>query len=240
MLSKLSDISEIRVGALFKKGVIDEGKGIPVIQIRDVSQGLNVAWSEVPRVKFEVPPKNYLKNGDILFLAKGIENHAIVMKGLNEPIIATSHFIYIKPKSTVDSDFLALQLNSKRSEDFFKQHFRGSHKKHITKGDLSTLVISVPSLEIQRTIVKIAEDYELTQKAFDKLNLLTEDLVDAMTQEDNQALEINIEREELILNLVSSLQQTHAVQALLNFIEVSKTHPHSKKDKVRSRLKENL
>lgn len=240
MLSKLSDISDIRVGTLFKKGVVDGEEGIPVIQIRDVSQGSNIAWSEVPRVKFDVPPKNYLKNGDILFLAKGIENHAIVMKGLKEPVIATSHFIYIKPNSNVDSEFLALQLNSKRSEEFFKQHFRGSHKKHITKGDLSTLVIALPSLEIQRTVVNIAEDYEQTQKAFDKLNLLTEDLVDAITQEDNQALEINIEREELIQNLVSSLQQTQAVQALLNFIEISKNHPKSKNTKARSRRNEAL
>jgi restriction endonuclease S subunit len=154
---KLSDIASIHSGKLFKNGVNDEKEGTPVVQIRDVAEGKSVDWEAVARVKLSRFPRHYLKNGDVIFLTKGIENHAVVIEGLKEEAIATSHFFYIRPNEKIDSKFLAFQLNSRRSKSYFRDCYKSGRKKHITKVDLAGTPINLPVLREQIGFLGIEE-----------------------------------------------------------------------------------
>lgn len=154
---KLSDIASIHSGKLFKNGVKDQKQGTCVVQIRDVAEGKSVDWGQVARVNLSRHARQYLKNGDVIFLTKGIENHAVVIDGLEEEAIATSHFFYIRPSEKIDSKFLALQLNSRRTKSYFRDCYKSGKKKHITKIDLAETPIHLPVLSEQKEILSVGE-----------------------------------------------------------------------------------
>jgi restriction endonuclease S subunit len=203
---KLSDIASIHSGKLFKNGVKDEKEGTPVVQIRDVAEGKSINWEQVARVKLERAPRHYLKNGDVVFLTKGIENHAVEIDGLKEEAIATSHFFYIRPKERIDSQFLALQLNSIRTKSYFRSCYKSGRKKHITKGDLLDTDINVPTMREQKEILRVervlAKQSDLIISILEGNALLVESLLN--NDDIDKALEPLIEDLELYREVLLS------------------------------------
>jgi restriction endonuclease S subunit len=211
---KLSDIASIHSGKLFKNGVKDEKEGTPVVQIRDVTEGKSINWEQVARVKLDRAPRHCLKNGDVVFLTKGIENHAVVIEGLEEEAIATSHFFYIRPGERVDSHFLALQLNSRRSKSYFRSCYKSGRKKHITKADLADMPISLPLISKQKGIVELENELSFQNQNLKHVIDANDMLLEALLGE----IDIDTASEGLVTALEECSQKLFTPERLLAFL----------------------
>lgn len=104
----------------------------------------------------EISEKHLLKNGDVLFAAKGTKNFAAVFEDHNEPAVAsTSFFILRLTGNKVLSEYLAWFLNSHTAQAILKGQAIGTSIPSISKQVLENLEIAVPGIETQKAILQI-------------------------------------------------------------------------------------
>lgn len=160
-LKTLEEIAEISSGRGFKEALKLQGDGIYVVGMADVTgERDEIDWRHVKKADVVLRSHKTLKNGDILFLAKGSLHKAIVVTGLTESAVATNHFFIIKPKQDVDSRFLAMALNNATAQGYFRDVAKGETKKHITKHDLGNFTFSPLEKSQQLTMSKLMSEVE--------------------------------------------------------------------------------
>ncbi len=103
-----------------------------------------------------VSEKHLLKEGDVLFAAKGTKNFAAVYDNHNEPAVASTSFFVIRlTNQKVLPAYLAWFLNSHPIQTLLKGQAIGTSIPSISKQVLENLEMVVPSIEIQKTILQI-------------------------------------------------------------------------------------
>jgi restriction endonuclease S subunit len=120
--------------------------------------------------------KHLLNDGDIIFAAKGSKNFAAQYENKNGPCVASSTFLVIKLndkfRSIVLSDYLVWFINHQRTQEWLKAKARGSSIPSISKNDLQDLEIIIPSIEKQKTILKIDSLHKKEQSIIKKIQSL--------------------------------------------------------------------
>jgi len=105
-----------------------------------------------------ISEKHLLKDGDVLFAAKGTKNFAAVFENHNEPSVASTSFFVIRPTNKkVLPKYLAWVLNSHTILTLLKGQAIGTSIPSISKQVLENLEIAVPSIETQKAIVEISK-----------------------------------------------------------------------------------
>lgn len=105
-----------------------------------------------------ISDKHLLKNGDVLFAAKGTKNFASVFENHNEPSVASTSFFVLRPTDKkVLPQYLAWFLNSNATQTLIKGQAIGTSIPSISKQVLENLEISVPIIEIQKAILQITK-----------------------------------------------------------------------------------
>lgn len=105
-----------------------------------------------------VSEKHLLKDGDVLFAAKGTKNFAAVFENHNEPSVASTSFFVIRPTDNkVLPQFLAWFLNNHTTQTLLKGQAIGTSIPSISKQVLENLEIPVPEIKTQRAIVEISK-----------------------------------------------------------------------------------
>jgi restriction endonuclease S subunit len=101
-----------------------------------------------------------LKDGDILFVGKGMRNFAWTYRKEYGLAIASSIFYVIRVYETsILPDYLTVLFNSSFYQNIFQQLGAGSSIPSIRKSELEVLLINVPSLEVQNNIVELNSMY---------------------------------------------------------------------------------
>ena len=116
--------------------------------------------------------KHLLKEGDVLFAAKGTKNFAAWYKDKDIPAVASTSFFVIRLidnfHNKILPEFLAWYINQPISQRFLKMRARGTSMVSISKAALEELEIPVPEIKTQQTILKISHlsitEKELTRK----------------------------------------------------------------------------
>lgn len=122
-----------------------------------------------------ISDKHLLKNGDVLFAAKGTKNFATVYEDHNRPAVASTSFFVIRPISReILSEYLAWFLNSHATLTLLKSQAIGTSIPSISKHVLENLEIAVPSIEIQKTILEITKLRIIEQELKQKIETLRE------------------------------------------------------------------
>ncbi|MFN3998606.1 restriction endonuclease subunit S [Algoriphagus sp.] len=122
-----------------------------------------------------ISEKHLLKNGDVLFAAKGSKNFATVFEDHNKPAVASTSFFVIRPTNKkVLPQYLAWFLNSHSTLTLLKSQAIGSSIPSISKQVLENLEVAVPSIEIQKTILEIAKLRIIEQKLKQEIEALRE------------------------------------------------------------------
>jgi len=103
--------------------------------------------------------KHILLDGDILFMAKGSRNAAVIFRSLSGEAVASSSFIVVRLnerfKSQILPEFLAWFINHPRSQELLKTHSKGSGIPSIALSGFSELEVTVPDIETQKSILTI-------------------------------------------------------------------------------------
>lgn len=152
----IKDITHIQTGLFAKPSGIGE---LVYLQSRHFDEHGQLNAVLHPDLKSEgVSEKHLLKDGDVLFAAKGNKNFAAVFENHNEPSVASTSFFVIRPSDNkVLPQYLAWFLNNDTTQVLLKGQAIGSSIPSISKGVLENLEITLPSIEIQKTIMQITK-----------------------------------------------------------------------------------
>lgn len=105
-----------------------------------------------------ISEKHLLKEGDVLFAAKGNKNFATVFENHNEAAVASTSFFVIRiTDKKIVPHYLVWLLNSHSIQKELKGQALGTSIPSISKQVLENLEISVPSVETQKIILQITE-----------------------------------------------------------------------------------
>lgn len=167
---KLRDIASFTFG--FHTSKI-ETQGIIYLQARNFNENgsfLNNVdkYVELDESKGDV----LLKDGDVLFVGKGMRFFAYSYKKEIGKAVASSIFYVIKPNQNfILSDYLACILNHTKSHNYFNSIGAGSSIPSIRKSELADYEIVLPPLDIQH---KIIDMYNLHNKEMQLIEQLKE------------------------------------------------------------------
>jgi restriction endonuclease S subunit len=105
-----------------------------------------------------ISEKHLLRDGDVLFAAKGTKNFAAVFENHNEPSVASTSFFVIRlTDNKVLPRFLAWFLNNPTTQTLLKAQAIGTSIPSISKQVLENLEIPVPDIKTQKAIVEISK-----------------------------------------------------------------------------------
>lgn len=138
---------------------------VAYLQVRDFDEKATLIRYPEPSLPIEtIPESHFLKQGDVVFAAKGNRHFAWSVTDLSLPTVAsTSFFVLRLLNRDVLPDYLAWILNTKIRNGEISQLSTGTSIPSITKEMLGDLEISVPSIATQRSIVTIKQLWEREQ-----------------------------------------------------------------------------
>lgn len=160
-------------------------RGVPVISVGEISPGALVLRRDTPRVSPSVTSRlsDYLLiSGDIVFGRKGAVDRSAWVKPAEEGWFLGSDGIRVRLPSSVDSRFVAYQLQSEVVRAWLLQHSGGSTLLSLNQSTLSRVTLSLPPLEKQRAIAEVLGALDDKIAANTKLvNLLSDNLETSFT-----------------------------------------------------------
>ena len=163
-MKMLHQICRIASGYPFR-GRIEESSdsNVKVVQMKDVSLDNPINWSECLTVELNGRrAPDYLRSGDILFVARGNRNYAVQIDEIPDGIqaVASPHFFVIGVQDTsLTPDFLTWFLNQTPCQNYFEQNAEGTMAKSIRRSVLEQTPIAIPSLQKQAAIVKLHKSH---------------------------------------------------------------------------------
>ncbi|HET6990241.1 MAG TPA: restriction endonuclease subunit S [Bacteroidia bacterium] len=174
MKFELGNIAAISSGNTFRGRVENDPLGdCAVIQMKDLDTKFYQVKDTMHKVsKQSIPSSQILRQGDVLFLAKGANNHAIVFQK-NYPAVASSVFFVLRPDpEKITSEYLALYLNQESTQLELQSAKEGSVVTNINMTALAKQQIKVPSMLTQKKLVNLYKlwqvEKEQTQKLLEK------------------------------------------------------------------------
>lgn len=154
--------------------------GVPVLQLRDVSAGADVAVPEPLRYDLPAAERFQVVDGDLIFRSRGEPNTAAVVRSaLAEPVVVIAPLMILRPdRRKLLPDFLAWSLNRPETQRTLSSEAQGTSLRMISVATLENLQIAVPDLATQKQIVEIdalgrREARLLQQLAASRAQLLT-------------------------------------------------------------------
>jgi hypothetical protein len=164
MKISVGEISDVQTGFQFRSGVTPEPHGSHlVIQAKDIAElgGHRLQVGDLVSTTPKGNSRNHVvRDGELLFLARGRRNYATVLEGLEgatKPAVPAGYFFILRPTSaSVRPDYLHWAINQDPSQLYLKSMSRGSHIPFVPKQALMDLTIDVPDLATQELIVKVA------------------------------------------------------------------------------------
>lgn len=189
---KLSDISEISSGYM-SRGKIEAHSDGPhlLLQARD-TDGSSLVCQTDNLMPFEasLSAKDcFLKQGDLLFMARGRHNFSVLLNEIPDSTLAAACFFIIRPEKTiVRPEYLFWYLNQEPVTQYLKRNSgKGVHMPVVRRAVLENMDIPIPSLAKQEIIAKLAalqnHEQDLTNRLMEKRKkIIVEACLQAVTK----------------------------------------------------------
>lgn len=156
MKTLIKNITHIQTGLFAKPSVLGELVYLQSKHFDEYGQLHAVLHPDL--VTHGISEKHLLKDGDVLFAAKGTKNFAVVFENHNEPSVASTSFFVIRPTDKkLLPKFLAWFLNNHTTQTLLKGQAIGTSIPSISKQVLENLEITVPDIKTQKAIVEISK-----------------------------------------------------------------------------------
>jgi len=169
----IKDIANIQTGLFAKPAGIGELVYLQSKHFDEYGQLHSVLHPDL--VAEGISEKHLLKDGDVLFAAKGTKNFAAVFENHNEASVASTSFFVLRPTNKkILPQYLAWFLNNHTTQTLLKGQAIGSSIPSISKQVLDNLEITVPSIETQATILKITKLRNKEKALKQKIEILRE------------------------------------------------------------------
>lgn len=160
MNSLLRNLVEVKAGHPFRGSVppSEDGNAF-VLQMRDLTDDGDVRWNALVRTQLDERKEiQWLRQGDIVFVARGARNYAVCLPEVPKPVVCSQYFFVLRPSSpNLLPEFLAWQINRAPAQRFLAANAEGSDQLSIRRGVLESLPIAIPPVEKQHLIVALAD-----------------------------------------------------------------------------------
>lgn len=157
-MEPLNCVCEIQLGFTARGRLEPMANGVRAIQLRDtaIEGGLNGDGVGTYRLD-SIPSRYWAKPGDILFRSRGDRNTATCLPAsLNEPAVAVMPLVILRPDpSRTDAGYLAWFINQASTQRYFDSCAQGQNIRMISVRCLAALAVPLPSIETQKTIVRL-------------------------------------------------------------------------------------
>ncbi|HMO51221.1 MAG TPA: restriction endonuclease subunit S [Kiritimatiellia bacterium] len=183
--ARLGDLAEIKGGYAPRRGVEDEKAGeVAFLQVGDFSEDRRRIEKAPTHINPEGSNPRMLQAGDVLFLAKGRKPFGYALNKVEKPMIAAGYFFIVRPSDRVVPEYLAwfLSLENTRRH-LLKEAGGGTHMPVVRRDVLESIEIPLPSLEVQRAVVELAELMEEEADLLEKMKRLRAQLVGGMLRQ---------------------------------------------------------
>jgi restriction endonuclease S subunit len=175
MNTKLCNITDIRPGYPFRGSIISTPSATTyAVQVRDINEFGVIDTEQL--ITTELTGKkqpDYLKEGDILFVAKGAKHFSTYVRQVPEQSVCSPHFfiVRIQPqyKDKLLAEFINWQLNQSFAQRYFINSAEGTLYVSIRRKILEDTPITVPPLVTQRRIVALHRAAVTEQKVLQQL-----------------------------------------------------------------------
>lgn len=159
MKTTIKHIAIIQTG-IFTKPVKD-GQ-IVYLQAKHFDETGLLISSLYPDLKAEnISEKHLLKNGDIIFAAKGTKNFAAIYESKYQPAVASTSFFVIRVNTEYQNkilpEYLTWYLNQPSSQNYLKSQAVGTSIVSIAKTVIEEMELNIPGLKTQKTILAISQ-----------------------------------------------------------------------------------
>lgn len=165
---------------------------ILAVQMKNVSLTYGIDWQSCisPQLTAKAKP-NWLLATDILFIARGSNNHAILVDPIPEGVQAVSaqHFYLLRCRhEQVCPGFIAWWLNQPPCQQYFLREAEGSLHKSIRRPVLEKVPIVLPPLEEQQRISTLAHTLRSEQQLMQEIVANGEQIMHGIAQKLSQSL----------------------------------------------------
>ena len=156
--TKLGDIADIRSGHPFRGSIEPDVNGdVHVVQVRNTKSTGEIVQDEVITTTLTSKKQpDWLKSGDILFVAKGAKHYSALVEDLPKQTVCSPHFflVRIKPefKELVTPEFVCWQLNQLPAQRYFQTTAEGSLYLSVRRQILEYVPITMLPIEKQRQL----------------------------------------------------------------------------------------
>lgn len=185
----LKDLAFISSGYSFRGKVEANDEGdFKVVQIKDVKQGGAVRYDElVTTVLPGRPPNIVLEDGDLFFLAKGAENIAVEVCGVQPKTVLSSHFFYLRvDRSLINPSYLEYLINAPEQRKYLEKCSAGSLIKTVNRKSLENMPLKILDLETQEKIASLLNaskaEAEITQRLLENRQQQIHGLINHLTE----------------------------------------------------------
>jgi hypothetical protein len=181
-MKTLKQIAVIRAGHAFRGRIEDVPDGeVRVIQMKDVDAERGINWTglTVTELAGRKQP-DLLKNGDLLFAARGNHYFAILLEDVPFDTVLSPHFFHltVKHQTNVLPAFLAWQINQEPAQQYLQKSSHGSSVQAIGRQVLEYMTIAIPPVEKQQAIIALSNTWQQQRRVMDAL---TENMQRTMT-----------------------------------------------------------
>lgn len=167
------------------RGRIEESNesNVKVVQMKDVSPDNPIDWSQCLTAELSGRRADYLRSGDILFVARGNRNYAVQIGEIPDGLqaVASPHFFVIRLQdASLTPEFLTWFLNQTPCQQYFEQNAEGTMAKSIRRSVLEQTPIAIPLLQKQAAIVKLHKSHIQQQHVIQQLLVNSEQMMSAI------------------------------------------------------------
>lgn len=172
---RLSDIADIRSGHPFRGSIEPDINGdVHVVQVRNTKATGEIIQDEVIKTTLTSKKQpDWLKSGDILFVAKGAKHFSALVEDLPKQTVCSPHFflVRIKPafKELVTPEFICWQLNQLPAQRYFQTTAEGSLYLSVRRQILEYVPITMLPIEKQKQLTAMHHCAVKEQKVLQQL-----------------------------------------------------------------------
>ncbi|MDO6488046.1 restriction endonuclease subunit S [Colwellia sp. 6_MG-2023] len=173
--TRLGDIADIRSGHPFRGSIEPDVNGdVHVVQVRNTKATGEIIQDEViTTTLISKKQPDWLKTGDILFVAKGAKHYSALVEDLPKQTVCSPHFflVRIKPayKELVTPEFICWQLNQLPAQRYFQTTAEGSLYLSVRRQILEYVPITILPIDKQRQITAMHRCAVKEQKVLQQL-----------------------------------------------------------------------
>lgn len=168
----LSEIASIHSGHPFRGAITPDTNGCThVVQARNTTMSGEIQVHNLITTNLEGTKRpDWLRQGDVLFLAKGAKHFSVCVQALPEQTVCSPDFFIIRLKTAnALPEFISWQLNQILAQRYFSKSAEGTLTVSIRRKVLEDTPLTLPSLEKQHQIAKLHQAALQEQKVLQSL-----------------------------------------------------------------------